>query len=111
MMKSAVVEWKCRECSRPAEVVPEVQMETANMAEEFYFVSAAWQAIRQLYPRATVKGCVFHWNQRVYRKVVNEGLATAYAANGDKFLFLRKFMSLSTERTQYSCLRTDDATG
>ena len=59
-----------------------------------FFVSAAWQAIRQLYPRATVKGCVFHWNQRVYRKVVNEGLATAYAANGDKFLFLRKLMSL-----------------
>ncbi|KAH3818693.1 hypothetical protein DPMN_120415 [Dreissena polymorpha] len=68
-------------------------METAEMAEEF-FASAAWQAIRQLYPRATVKGCVFHWNQRVYRKVVNEGLATAYAANGDKFLFLRKLMSL-----------------
>ena len=47
-----------------------------------------------MYPRATVKGCVFHWNQRVYRKVVNEGLATAYAANDDKFLFLRKLMSL-----------------
>ncbi|KAH3880464.1 hypothetical protein DPMN_004378 [Dreissena polymorpha] len=36
MMKGAVVEWKCRECSRPAEVVPEVQMETADMAEEFF---------------------------------------------------------------------------
>ncbi|KAH3878349.1 hypothetical protein DPMN_002237 [Dreissena polymorpha] len=34
MMKGAVVEWKCRECSRPAEVVPEVQMETADIAEE-----------------------------------------------------------------------------
>ncbi|KAH3890865.1 hypothetical protein DPMN_014954 [Dreissena polymorpha] len=57
-------------------------------------IYSAWQAIRQLYPRATVKGCVFHWNQRVYRKVLNEGLATAYAAKGDKFLFLRKLMSL-----------------
>ncbi|KAH3747449.1 hypothetical protein DPMN_181876, partial [Dreissena polymorpha] len=28
------------------------------------------------------------------RKVVNEGLATAYAAKGDKFLNLRKLMSL-----------------
>ncbi|KAH3832834.1 hypothetical protein DPMN_106130 [Dreissena polymorpha] len=34
MMKGAVVEWKCRECSQPAEVVPQVQMETADMAEE-----------------------------------------------------------------------------
>ncbi|KAH3770982.1 hypothetical protein DPMN_172282 [Dreissena polymorpha] len=42
----------------------------------------------------TAIGCVFHWNQRVYRKVVNERLATAYGANGDKFLFLRKLMSL-----------------
>ncbi|KAH3698704.1 hypothetical protein DPMN_086250 [Dreissena polymorpha] len=31
---------------------------------------------------------------RVYRKLVNEGLATAYSAKGDKFLFLRKLMSL-----------------
>jgi len=38
MMKGAVVEWKCRECSRTAEVVPEVQMETADMAEEIFFL-------------------------------------------------------------------------
>ncbi|KAH3880095.1 hypothetical protein DPMN_004008 [Dreissena polymorpha] len=69
MMKGAVVEWKCREFSRPAEVVPE--------------------------PRGRRYGCAFQWNQRVYRKVVNEGLATAYAANGDNFLFLRKLVSLS----------------
>ncbi|KAH3818156.1 hypothetical protein DPMN_119752 [Dreissena polymorpha] len=37
MMKAAVVEWKCRKCSRPAEDVPEVQMETADMTEEFFF--------------------------------------------------------------------------
>ncbi|KAH3703514.1 hypothetical protein DPMN_078552 [Dreissena polymorpha] len=34
MMKGAVVEWKCSECSRPAEVVLEVQMEKVDMAEE-----------------------------------------------------------------------------
>ncbi|KAH3882654.1 hypothetical protein DPMN_006598 [Dreissena polymorpha] len=34
MMKGAVVEWKCRICSRPAEVLPEVPMETADIAEE-----------------------------------------------------------------------------
>ncbi|KAH3850846.1 hypothetical protein DPMN_093321 [Dreissena polymorpha] len=46
---------------------------------------------------------LFHWNQRVYMKVVNEGLATAYAAKGDKFLFLRKLMSLPVaSKNQYA---------
>ncbi|KAH3699222.1 hypothetical protein DPMN_074178 [Dreissena polymorpha] len=33
-MKGALLGWKCRECSRPAEVQPEVPMETAETAEE-----------------------------------------------------------------------------
>ncbi|KAH3777614.1 hypothetical protein DPMN_179062 [Dreissena polymorpha] len=34
-----------------------------------------------------------YWNQRVYRNVVYEGLATAHVAKGDKLLLLRKLMS------------------
>ena len=37
MMKGAVVDWKCRECSRPAEVAPEVQMETADTGRGVFF--------------------------------------------------------------------------
>ncbi|XP_060569423.1 uncharacterized protein LOC132727853 [Ruditapes philippinarum] len=35
------------------------------------YEAAAWQAIRQTFPNTIVKGCVFHWLQRVYRKVIH----------------------------------------
>ncbi|XP_052271651.1 uncharacterized protein LOC127872359 [Dreissena polymorpha] len=58
------------------------------------FEAAAWQAIRDVFPGCVIKGCVFHWVQRIYRKVMNEGFKTAYTNKGDKYLFLRKVMSL-----------------
>ncbi|XP_060560917.1 uncharacterized protein LOC132720740 [Ruditapes philippinarum] len=58
------------------------------------FEAAAWQAIRHVFPSCVLKGCVFHWNQRLYRKIQAEGLATSYQDKQDKHEFLRKVMSL-----------------
>jgi hypothetical protein len=59
-----------------------------------YVFSATWQAIREVFPGSIVKGCVFHFTKRIYRKIQAEGLATAYMQKVDKYEFLRKLMSL-----------------
>ncbi|KAH3837142.1 hypothetical protein DPMN_110521 [Dreissena polymorpha] len=53
-----------------------------------------WQAIREVFPDAVIRGCVFYFTQRIYRKINTEGLSTAYQQHGDKFEFFRKIMSL-----------------
>ncbi|XP_053381681.1 uncharacterized protein LOC123533370 [Mercenaria mercenaria] len=58
------------------------------------FEAAAWQALREVFPGCVLKGCVFHWSQRVYRKIQSEGLTTAYLEKEDKYRFLRKLLSL-----------------
>ncbi|XP_052251127.1 uncharacterized protein LOC127874188 isoform X2 [Dreissena polymorpha] len=58
------------------------------------FEAATWQAIREVFPDAVIRGCVFHFTQRIYRKITTEGLSTAYQQHGDKFEFFRKIMSL-----------------
>ena len=60
----------------------------------YLFVSAMWQAIRQALPTVEVKGCVFHWTQRVYRKITTLGLSSAYMQKKDKYVFMRKLMAL-----------------
>ncbi|XP_053384651.1 uncharacterized protein LOC123549348 [Mercenaria mercenaria] len=58
------------------------------------FEAAAWQALREVFPGCVLKGCVFHWSQRVYRKIQSEVLATAYLKKEDKYRYLRKLLSL-----------------
>ena len=58
------------------------------------YFSATWQAIRDVFPTVIVKGCVFHWTQRIYKKLSQLGLSTAYTERKDKHAFLRKLMSL-----------------
>ena len=58
------------------------------------YFSATWQAIRDVFPTVIVKECVFHWTQRIYRKLSQLGLSTAYMERKDKHAFLRKLMSL-----------------
>ncbi|KAH3887727.1 hypothetical protein DPMN_011746 [Dreissena polymorpha] len=38
------------------------------------FKQAAWLAVRRVFPGVTIKGCVFHWTQAVWRKVQDLGL-------------------------------------
>jgi len=42
------------------------------------FEAAVWDALRQEYPDATIKGCTFHFSQAIWRKVQDIGLARAY---------------------------------
>ena len=44
-------------------VAPDVRQITID------FEKAMWLALSQLLPHVTVKGCVFHWTQAVWRKV------------------------------------------
>ena len=50
--------------------------------------------MHDVFPSATLKGCVFHWTQRVYKKIASLGFSAAYMERKDKFLYLRKLMSL-----------------
>ena len=54
------------------------------------FLSGLWQALRQLFPEAQSKGCVFHWTQAVMRKVGEIGLKTIYMKRQGAHLFIRK---------------------
>ncbi len=58
------------------------------------FEIATWQALREVYTGTVLKGCIFHWTQCIYRKIAAVGLATAYMDKKDKYLYLRKLMSL-----------------
>lgn len=53
-----------------------------------------WQALREVFPNTVVKGCGFHWNQRIYRRITTLGMATAYQERGDKYRFMKKLMSI-----------------
>ena len=53
-----------------------------------------WQAIREVLPSVDIKGCVFHWTQRLYKKVTTLGLSPAYMMKKDKYVFMRKLMAL-----------------
>lgn len=57
-------------------------------------LSGAWQAIREVFPGRIIKGCVFHWTQAVYRKVLQLGLSTAYVQRRDKYEYIRKLLAL-----------------
>ena len=53
-----------------------------------------WQAIREVLPSVDIKGCVFHWTQRLYKKITTLGLSPAYMMKKDKYVFMRKLMAL-----------------
>ncbi|XP_045212437.2 uncharacterized protein LOC123563591, partial [Mercenaria mercenaria] len=58
------------------------------------YEAAAWQAIREVFQRALVRGCVFHWTQRIYRQVIRLGLSATYTQGGDTYQFIRKILAL-----------------
>jgi len=60
----------------------------------YLFVLAAWQALREVFPRVILRGCVFHWTQCVYRMVLRLGLSVTYLAAGDTYAFIRKLLAL-----------------
>jgi transposase-like protein len=53
------------------------------------FEAAIWTALREVFTKATVKGCVFHLAQSVWRKVQDYGLQIAYNAKKKVHRFVR----------------------
>lgn len=47
------------------------------------YEKAAINAIKEMFPETTIKGCNFHFNQALWRKVQELGLATLYRDNED----------------------------
>jgi len=58
------------------------------------FCTAAWIAIRRVFVDLSIKGCIFHWTQAIWRKVQDQGLATTYRMREAAHDYLRKLMAL-----------------
>ena len=58
------------------------------------FEKAVWKAAGHEMPRVTLKGCVFHWAQALWRKVQDIGLQTAYTGNSSVRKFIRRLLAL-----------------
>ncbi|VDI72607.1 Hypothetical predicted protein [Mytilus galloprovincialis] len=75
---------------RLKQIVPDLRVEAFCLD----FESAAWSAIKIVFPTAEIKGCSFHWCQAVMRKVAKLGLKTAYDSKKSVHLFIRKLLAL-----------------
>lgn len=62
--------------------------------EHYFLFSAAWRAIRDVFPGISIKGCVFHWNQAVWRHVQQFGLAATYQQRRGMYDYIRQLMAL-----------------
>ena len=60
----------------------------------FFIFTGAWAAIKAVFPDADIKGCAFHWEQAVMRKVANLGLKTSYNEKKGVHFFVRKLLAL-----------------
>ncbi|XP_069118596.1 uncharacterized protein [Argopecten irradians] len=56
--------------------------------------TAAQNAIRSVFPAATLKGCFFHFTQCIWRKAQQTGLQQLYADNDDIRRLLRQAAAL-----------------
>jgi len=52
------------------------------------------QSITQIFPSAKIHGCNFHFNQALWRKIPNIGLASTYKDNADIRLHVRMCSAL-----------------
>ncbi|KAK3108588.1 hypothetical protein FSP39_011475 [Pinctada imbricata] len=64
--------------------------------EEFVvdFEAGIWRALRKVFPDQSIKGCVFHWGQALWRKIQEAGLQTAYNNRDDVYNLLKKVFAL-----------------
>ncbi|XP_041372005.1 uncharacterized protein LOC121385401 [Gigantopelta aegis] len=58
------------------------------------FETGMWKGIREVYPGLPIKGCCFHWNQAVWRKVQELGLAQQYLNDDGTCKFIKKIFAL-----------------
>ncbi|XP_052216943.1 uncharacterized protein LOC127834866 [Dreissena polymorpha] len=57
-------------------------------------ISALWQALREIFSAAQMKGCVFHWTQVVLRRINVVGLKTTYEKREAVHALMRKLMAV-----------------
>ena len=73
-----------------------VQMLTINYRKFFnYFLIGAWQGIREVFPGVSIKGCVFHWTQAVWRHVQEYGLVRTYRERQAVYWYIRQLLALT----------------
>jgi hypothetical protein len=60
----------------------------------FFIISGLWQALRQIFPSAALRGCSFHWAQAVQRHVQELGLSATYRERGTVHTLIRKLLAL-----------------
>ncbi|XP_060602402.1 uncharacterized protein LOC132755544 [Ruditapes philippinarum] len=71
-------------------------MDEAPVVERFTmdFEAGLWQALRQIFPGASLKGCGFHWAQAIQRRVQELGLMTTYRHIEGVHQIIRKLLAL-----------------
>ena len=74
-----------------------------NEAEQVVldFEAAMWGGIREVLPEKSIKGCVFHWTQAVFRHVQSLGLQQAYHRDHGTRTFVCKLMALAFVPEEY----------
>ena len=60
----------------------------------FYISSAAWLAVRYVFPGISVNGCVFRWTPAVWRQVQDIGLKPAYSQRSSIYNYIRQILAL-----------------
>lgn len=68
--------------------VPAVQEIVAD------FEASVWRAVSSVLPTTTMRGCVFHWTQAIWRHVQELGLSTAYQQDEGTYHYIRQLMAL-----------------
>ena len=60
-----------------------------------YFELALHRSIRDAFPAAYLRGCLFHFVQCIHRKIIQDGLGSHYSDRGsDKWKSARRIMGL-----------------
>jgi hypothetical protein len=61
------------------------------------FEQAAINAVGEVFPKVSIKGCTFHFRQAIICRVNHEGLQAAYNGNGEPEIreWIRQLMALS----------------
>ncbi|XP_046453634.1 uncharacterized protein LOC124201186 [Daphnia pulex] len=55
---------------------------------------AIWRGVEDVFPKASMFGCAFHWTQAVFRRLKKIGLVNLYNQKGEVYILLKKLLSL-----------------
>ena len=57
------------------------------------FEAATWTALRKVLPSVSLRGCLFHWNQAIWRYIQQLGLVNSYMKKNSAYKFCRRVMA------------------